>query len=98
MYKGKCGHKPYTIFSDNPKMDTSGMNSSKVMVVEVQSYEHGGEVKVPKKYKGFASLPEDVQEKINKEMAKKYKRGGYVYSDKNDPDTMLEMDEEEFTS
>ena len=66
MYKGKCGHKPYTIFSDNPKMDTSGMNSSKVMVVEVQSYEHGGEVHVPKKYKGFASLPEDVQEKINK--------------------------------
>ena len=31
-------------------------------------------------------------------MAKKYKRGGYVYSDKNDPDTMLEMDEEEFRS
>ena len=98
MYKGKCGHKPYTIFSDNPKMDTSGMSSSKVMVVEVQPYEHGGEVKVPKKYKGFASLPEDVQEKINKDLAKKYKRGGYVYLDKNDPDTMLEMDEDEFRS
>ena len=98
MLKGKGCTKPYTIFSNNPKMDTSGMNSSKVMVVEVKSYETGGEIDVPKKYKGFASLPEDVQKKINKDLAKKYKRGGYVYSDKNDPDTMLEMDEEEFKS
>lgn len=56
MHKGMpcgCG-KPYTVYSDNPKMDTSGMAQRKV---------------------------------------REYKSGGYVYSDKNDPDTMMEMDD-----
>lgn len=56
MHKGMpcgCG-KPYTVYSDNPKMDTSGMAQRKV---------------------------------------REYKRGGYVYSDKTDPDTMMEMDD-----
>jgi hypothetical protein len=56
MHKGMpcgCG-KPYTVYSDNPKMDTSGMAQRKV---------------------------------------REYKSGGYVYSDKNDPDTMIEMDD-----
>ena len=38
--KSKCGHKPYTIYSDNPKMDTSG-TAGKVMIT---MYEQGGEV------------------------------------------------------
>lgn len=83
--KGKCGHKPYTIISDNPKMDTSGM-ASKVAVV---MYEHGG--KVPEKYKGFSKLPENVQEKIDKDLAKKYGSGGKVYTNKNDEDTVEDM-------
>ena len=56
MHKGMpcgCG-KPYTVYSDNPKMDTSGMAQRTV---------------------------------------REYKSGGYVYSDKNDPDTMTEMDD-----
>jgi len=56
MHKGmpcSCG-KPYTVYSDNPKMDTSGMAQRKV---------------------------------------REYRSGGYVYSDKNDPDTMMETDD-----
>lgn len=83
--KGKCGHKPYTIISDNPKMDTSGMASKAVVVM----YEHGG--KVPEKYKGFSKLPESVQEKIDKELAIKYGSGGKVYTNKNDKDTEEDM-------
>ena len=82
--KGKCGHKPYTIISDNPKMDTSGM-ASKVVVM----YGSGGEV--PEKYKGFSKLPEDVQKKIDKDLAIKYKSGGKVYTNKNDKDTEEDM-------
>lgn len=83
--KGKCGSKPYTIISDNPKMDTSGM-ASKVTVV---MYEDGG--RVPEKYAGFSQLPENVQEKMDKDLAKKYKSGGTVYSNKNDEDTVEDM-------
>ena len=39
----------------------------------------GGEV-VPKKYKGFAKLPEKVQAKIDPTLAKRYKNGGAVMS------------------
>ena len=40
----------------------------------------GGEVTggVPKKYKGFAKLPEAVQQKISPDLAKKYQRGDFV--------------------
>ena len=38
--------------------------------------EAGG--KVPKKYKGFAKLPEAVQQKISPDLAKKYDMGGRV--------------------
>ena len=84
--KSKCGHKPYTIYSDNPKMDTSG-TAGKVMI---SMYEHGGEV-VPNEFKGFSKLPESVQKRIDPELAKKYKSGGYVYTDKNDEDTVEKM-------
>jgi hypothetical protein len=40
--KGKCGHKKSIIYSDNPKMDTSGMSS--VMTIEMM--ESGGPVEV----------------------------------------------------
>ena len=51
-----CEGKPYTVYSDNPKMDTSGMAQRKVRM---------------------------------------YKAGGYVYSNKNDPDTMVDDDDRE---
>ena len=40
----------------------------------------GGEVTggVPKKYKGFAKLPEAVQQKIDPELAKRYQKGDFV--------------------
>ena len=55
-----CG-KPYTVYSDNPKMDTSGKAERKVRM---------------------------------------YKSGGYVYTNKNDPDTVTkdkDRDEEEYS-
>ena len=36
----------------------------------------GGMNDVPSKYKGFSNLPEGVQEKIDPNLAKKYKTGG----------------------
>ena len=39
--KGQCGHKKSIIYSDNPKMDTSGM--SNVMTIEMME---GGPVEV----------------------------------------------------
>ena len=41
--------------------------------------EAGG--KVPKKYKGFAKLPEPVQQKISPDLARKYKEGAFVMPD-----------------
>lgn len=35
---------------------------------------------VPPEYKGFSKLPEEVQEKMNPQAAKKYKNGGAVMS------------------
>lgn len=84
--KSKCGHKPYTIYSDNPKMDTSG-TAGKVMIT---MYEQGGEV-VPNEFKGFSKLPESVQKRIDPDLAKKYKSGGYVYTDENDEDPVEKM-------
>ena len=40
--KGKCGHKKSIIYSDNPKMDTSGMSNE--MTIEMM--EEGGEIEV----------------------------------------------------
>ena len=40
--KAKCGHKKSVIYSDNPKMDKSGMSS--VMTIEMM--ESGGPVEV----------------------------------------------------
>ena len=44
---------------------------------EVQKMEDGGAA-VPKKYKGFSKLPENVQEKIDPDLAQKYEKGGEV--------------------
>jgi len=44
---------------------------------EVQKMEDGGAA-VPKKYKGFSKLPEDVQEQMNPSLAQKYEDGGAV--------------------
>ena len=47
---------------------------------EVQKMEDGGAAgkEVPKKYKGFSKLPEDVQEQMNPSLAQKYEYGGEV--------------------
>jgi len=44
---------------------------------EVQKMEDGGAA-VPKKYKGFSKLPENVQKKIDPSLAQKYEDGGAV--------------------
>ena len=46
---------------------------------------------VAKKHKGFSKLPENVQEKIDKDLAAKYGSGGKVYTNKNDEDTVEDM-------
>ena len=45
---------------------------------EVKKMSTGGaaEKEVPKKYKGFSQLPEDVQEQMNPSLAQKYEYGG----------------------
>jgi len=40
------------------------------------TFRNGGMNAVPSKYKGFSNLPEGVQEKIDPNLAKKYKTGG----------------------
>ena len=40
--KGKCGSKKSIIYSDNPKMDTSGMSNE----ITIEMMEEGGEIKV----------------------------------------------------
>ena len=46
----------------------------------INLYEEGGVASVvPKKYKGFSKLPEEVQLKISPELAKKYAEGGEAY-------------------
>ena len=47
---------------------------------EVKKMSTGGaaEKEVPKKYKGFSQLPEDVQEQMNPSLAQKYEYGGEV--------------------
>ena len=45
--KGKCGHKPYTIISDNPKMDTSGMASKVAVVMYDEAVKYLKSIKIP---------------------------------------------------
>ena len=49
---------------------------------KVQKMEGGGAA-VPKKYKGFSKLPEDVQEQMNPSLAQKYEYGGEVRKKKS---------------
>tara|TARA_A100001391_G_scaffold205119_2_gene203614 strand:+ start:1622 stop:2119 length:498 start_codon:yes stop_codon:yes gene_type:complete len=48
----------------------------------VKKFNEGGDAKtdgkVPNKFKGFSKLPEEVQQKIDKDLASKYKKGGEV--------------------
>ena len=41
-----------------------------------ETFKDGGMNDVPSKYKGFSNLPEGVQQKIDPNLAKKYKTGG----------------------
>lgn len=44
---------------------------------KAQQMANGG---MPNKYKGFSKLPEDVQNKIDPDLARKYQPGGFVYA------------------
>ena len=60
--------KPYTIYSDNDKMDTSGMASEPPMEM---------------------TMEEVITMTIGP--ITKYGKGGKVYTDKNDEDTLIKM-------
>lgn len=47
-----------------------------------RKYNKGG--KVPSKFKGFSSLPENVQRQMNPSLAKKYRKGGVMSKDEYD--------------
>ena len=55
----------------NIKLIRDGMR-----MIPVTEKEDGGEV--PKKFKGFSKLPEDVQQQMNPTLAAKYEDGGVV--------------------
>ena len=44
-------------------------------VMQRQMFREGGAA-VPNEFKGFSKLPEEVQMKMNPELAKKYQEGG----------------------
>ena len=46
-------------------------------VMQRQMFREGGAA-VPNEFKGFSKLPEEVQMKMNPELAKKYQEGGRV--------------------
>jgi len=52
--------------------DTTGTQPGKT----IKGRKDGGVNAVPSKYEGFSKLPEGVQEKIDPNLAKKYKTGG----------------------
>jgi len=47
-----------------------------IKLIKPKGMEDGGEV--PKKFKGFSKLPEDVQQQMNPTLAAKYEDGGVV--------------------
>ena len=51
-------------------------------VMQRQMFREGGAA-VPNEFKGFSKLPEEVQMKMNPELAKKYKEGGPVFDPNN---------------
>ena len=56
-----------------------GNRAAKRTAQDLASMEKGGEAGgVPKKYKGFSKLPDEVQEKISPDLADKYEYGGEV--------------------
>jgi len=52
-------------------------NLLEMMEEGMEEFSEGGAV-VPKKYKGFSKLPENVQEQMNPSLAQKYEDGGAV--------------------
>ena len=46
-------------------------------LLQRQMFRQGGAA-VPNQYKGFSKLPEEVQMKMNPELARKYEQGGNV--------------------
>jgi len=64
--------RPKNIPRDLPPMS----DADREQIINMMGMEDGGEV--PKKFKGFSKLPEDVQQQMNPTLAAKYEDGGVV--------------------
>lgn len=59
-----------------PRNLPSISDADRERIINMMGMEEGGEV--PKKFKGFSKLPEDVQQQMNPTLAAKYEDGGEV--------------------
>ena len=64
--------RPKNIPRDLPPIS----DADRERIIRMMGMEDGGEV--PKKFKGFSKLPEDVQQQMNPTLAAKYEDGGVV--------------------
>ena len=64
--------RPKNIPRDLPSIS----DADREAIMRMMGMEEGGEV--PKKFKGFSKLPEDVQQQMNPTLAAKYEDGGVV--------------------
>jgi len=64
--------RPKNISRDLPSIS----DADREAIMRMMGMEEGGEV--PKKFKGFSKLPEDVQQQMNPTLAAKYEDGGVV--------------------
>ena len=64
--------RPKNIFRNLPSIS----DADRERIINMMGMEDGGEV--PKKFKGFSKLPEDVQQQMNPTLAAKYEDGGEV--------------------
>ena len=64
--------RPKNTFRNLPPIS----DADRERIINMMGMEDGGEV--PKKFKGFSKLPEDVQQQMNPTLAAKYEDGGVV--------------------
>ena len=64
------------MLGDQGRMMSDADRSMMMQMMGARRMEDGGVV--PAKFKGFSKLPEDVQQKMNPTLAKKFKKGGPV--------------------
>ena len=68
--RNKSSQKLFEAAKGRKELKFGGVSSRKSNVQKIQET-FGSKDKVPNKYKGFSKLPEAVQQKINKKLAKK---------------------------